>query len=711
VKLITCLLALILPACSIAQVKVSTCQPRYQNVAAPARAIQINPWTVADHYSLSGRWGYPFDVPNPAGTFEICNAIVDKQQKVGAWSQPKTLTLQSGWRLNGGSWNQPPSYNDAGIVWKIKTVCTTVPNDKWPAGKEYLLTTNYECDTTSNWCLAPWSSTTPVLQQLRWPTYGEQYFSLAKLTYGGSHTTVAPAPFVVATQLQLVNMQVAYCYEANNGETELSPAAQFTVPPIANSWQIADTCQFGCMLQDPLPMGALGYRIYVKLDGQADWKRVPAPHCLGEPDPAKADDWRWQPDDQMIILNRAVDASYPTHQPVANPQSWFTKLQAAMVDNPGKAIEVDEETVLYCPVIHDLGENANNVGRKIAGPADGQFKVRQDGTDYWPAWVNYSSYTKVIGLNVLSNGSAALAFASPTGSCSFGCTFKECSFGCQTRTDAVTQGMRVRQQCAGVGGHSASELLFTDCNFNAPVPLWIEHTQTANVQCDRVHANSFFQPNRQHAALWIDTPNTLRLKNGCYLDCPGNAVFNTIAANIIADELWVDQGAYSFLDCHQAASSLKINTGKLNVRTKGTGQTPNLVRNFNTVRPSICKLTDIVTQFDPDTPSRLECLSYQANHLGVLYDGGNLGESITLREPTVAQAQAEANTIYGQGNAPSMDYPRQEYRVQMPAQTIPVSPIIVNDVQVPGSPVVVPASTIYFNSLTGGAIKRISWKD
>lgn len=524
---------------------------------------------------------------------------------------------------------------------------------------------------------------------------------------GGSHTAVAPPPIVYATQMQLVNHQIAYCYETNNGETALSPPAQFTVPAIYNGWTAANTCQYGAMLQDPLPMGALGFRIYVKT-GSNQWRRLPAPHCIGVPDPNNADDWRWQPDNQMIVIDKAVSSNYPAHSPAVNPQSWFTKLQAAMYDNPGKSIEVDDpENVLYCPVIHDLDiGGVSNVGRKIAGSGDGRFKVKQANAGYWPAWVNYSSYTKVIGLDVDSQGSAALAFASPTGSCSFGCVFQDCNLVCRERTDGqLTQAMRVREACAGVGGHSASELQFVGCNLNAPVAIWVEHIQTANLQFDRTHAASNYAANRRNSVVWANSPNTLKFKNGAYFDCPNNVIFNTCGANLIVDELWVDNGFFSLYDCHNAASSLKINTGKLNVRTRNTGKQASLVRQFNTQLPSTCKFNDIVTQFDPDTPAKLQSLSYRCNRLNMLYDGGNLGDSMTLREPTASEAQTEANARYGVGNAPNMDFATQIYRVAIPDRTIP--PVV----GVVGAPsVVVPGTTVYMNSFTSGQIVRIPWK-
>lgn len=695
---------LFLPAICMGQVKVSQMQERWQVVDPPSRPVYIQPWTTGDHYTLSGRWGYPFQTPNPAGVFDVYNAIVSKEQKVCAWSQPKRLTLRSGWRLNAGSWNLPPSRLDAGVIWKVKVISTVQPSTVWTVGKEFILSTNYESDAVSTWSIAPWSSTAPVLQQLRWLTYNDQYFKLANLTYGGPLTSVASPPVVIPTQMPLLNCSVAYAYETSTGMTTLSPPATFTVPPLPAGWSPSDTCTFGFILQDPLPMGALGYRVYVKFDAAKSWKCVPGPHCTKDaPDPLVPDDWRFQPDDQQVYLTRAPVG--PAPQAVATPQSYLTKLQVAMLDNPGKSIEVDEQyTILYCPIIHHLDVGGvSNVGRKISGSSDGSFRIRQANSDYWPAWVNYSSYTRLVGADILSNGSAAMTLSSPTGSCSFGLKMTECSFVCGARSDALTQGVRIREEGAGVGYHSASECRFIDCIANAPVGFWIAHQQTANIQFDTVHSSSFFPPDRRHSSFWISTPNTVTMRNGVYVDCPNNVLFNTSGADINGQNLWNDRSAISVMDCHGAASSMKIDIGKLNIRTGGSGEVAMLIRNFNTVRESVCKLDSIVTQYDNDTPKFIECLSYQVNRLGLTYDGGDLGKTIQLREPTLQEMLTAAGTIYGPGNGPYLyDIPPPGYRINIPGLTI-TSTVNAN------APVVVPSTTVYFNSLTAGAIKRVGW--
>jgi hypothetical protein len=90
-------------------------------VAAPSLPLILA--TSPSHYHCSEyAWLYPFTKPTPGGLLHVSNAIIDLDGRIGAWSEPAVLAVESGWRLFGGAWNQPIVEDAAGIAWKVKIV-------------------------------------------------------------------------------------------------------------------------------------------------------------------------------------------------------------------------------------------------------------------------------------------------------------------------------------------------------------------------------------------------------------------------------------------------------------------------------------------------------------------------------------------------------------------------------------------------------------
>ena len=150
-----------------AQVKLSTCTPRWVTIPAPPTAMAFG--QTIDEYQISNHaYKYPFTHPSPAGVFDVSNAVVDKLQRVGAWSQPKRMTLQSGWRLYAGAWNQPPSSDDVGIVWKVKVVSLVTPDPlgAFVVGQEVLFIDTAELSGVNFKSTVPYSSAGPDLKYI-----------------------------------------------------------------------------------------------------------------------------------------------------------------------------------------------------------------------------------------------------------------------------------------------------------------------------------------------------------------------------------------------------------------------------------------------------------------------------------------------------------------------------------------------------------------
>lgn len=712
--------------------------------AMTARAQTVSPPTVAPYVYDPGtvsRSSYPYIHPLPSGVYEVRNALVDKQQRVGAYSLPKTITIGSGAKFLGGSWNQPVKYNEVGVVWKIKLVSST--SELWPGwaiGDEKFLAELTETNASYVLCPYPWSSTKPKLTQLNFMTYPDPGVWARYLTAdpASDHTYVAPAPIVVASNVPCSNGEVCYTFETENGETAASPTAAVTLPALPDGYLPADVQTFKIIIREPLPMGALGYRLYWRSGDDGNFIRMPAPHCLDTANPSNADDWRFQPDDVNLPIYR-YSASGPALNPHLTPQSNLSKLQVAHLDNPGKSVIVDEDIILTCPMIYMRGSapsDASNIDTVICGDSGAFFHVTQSGTGYWPLWMNYSLNTKVAGAKMTSYGSCCLAFGDFAGGCSFANVFQECSFIANPRSDYTSHSMRIRWECAGWGGHSASETYFQDCKFVGPNPVWIEHNQSANIVFVRTHVwSAWLADDRRLCALWIETGNQVKFNIGTFLDCYQNVVLSLSGANLIMENIWSDQGCVSFIDMHSLYSNVKITGGKMNVRTHGTGEDPNLIRSFNCQSNQVtCVFTDIITQFDGDTPGRYDCYSYRPNRLNLLFSGGNLIDTTVLREMT--DAEYEALITEQQGGVPewlaawftfhSIDPITFNIPIPSSAITLPAQQIVqtttrrtlnrsVNDVSVvvniPAASTTSTATEVNVNSLTGeNYVTRVGYK-
>lgn len=712
---------LLLPGVVQAQVKVSECTPRWQSIPAPSMPLVIA--TPNDSYQLSNHaYKYPFTYGSPAGLYDVSNAVVSKANKVGAWSQPTRVKLKSGWRLYVGGWNQPSTADDAGVVWKVKA-CKVQPPDPLGAyvtGQEYLFTTAWESDTEANLGIVPYSSVRPEPQLIYTPSTNRM--TLGKLTMGGN-PAVAPPPIVVASQLPLQTMKLAYSRVTHRGETDLSPPVQFTPPTPPAGWTAADTCEIICNIREPFLQGCLGYYLYAQLDGEYSWRRLPAPHCYGEP--STSDDWLWQLDNNQPKAMRLPVASVG-HAAAADPGSYLCNLQVAITDNTGNVIIDVPEVQTYSPVIDEWGTGNDGLPhkfrRKFTAPEGGHWKltqtqtgINQTGANYWPILLIYNSYSQWIGCECTGNkASAALAFADYQGGKAFGTKCVDCYFGVFGQVQAgITQGMRVKEECSKQWGqHTASELQFTDCTFNGDIAIWLAGIQTADVKFNRTHVACFnrtvyvpilnlaLSGDRRISAMLIDTPNQVVMTGGAFMDCPGNAIMALSGADVLIDGIWVDQGYKSLIDVHAGYQArVKLNNGKLNSWTL-PGERANLARIFNPVRPSRLGFSDIVLQFNKplEQDQELDVVHPLYDRLDLRFADTLLSDAAVLREPSLAQTAQEGATIYGYSSDkwPSRPFPGMSLTVPLTVTPGPAEPAAVK---------------VTFNSLTGRQyVKRADWR-
>lgn len=653
----------------------------WTGVPAPSQAPGFAFQPVGSNYT----WSYPFDRPSPAGTYRFRNAIVGKDgHRIGAWSQPLTVTLKSGWQVYGDCGNQLPWADDVGMAWKVECVDITESGD-FRNGTEHYLATSYEVNSVTPYSA---SGPEPLPLYLMW----QRFFTTRTLAAGGAHT-VADPPQMVFSQFPNEACQIAYCRVTETGETALSPAITYT-PTAIPGMTPAETVQIQLSLAEPFPQGSLGYHMYVKFTG-GSWQRIPAPHCLGTP--STVDDWLWQWWDMQPRLLRTVPNA-PVHQAAVTPQSRLCDLQIKLKEETGD-ITVPAGVVYetYCPVIDEWrvdNATAMTFYRQIKSANQGKWGIKaqtsQSGHTYWPALCIYNIESIWRGVTVNSTGSAAVCFADWSGGQSFGVRFVECSFH-SIHPVYTTAGVMVNRRCSGGGegsnggGHTASELSFEFCKFSAMIPIWLAGQQTANCRFQRAYAHCSYY-DRRASSVYLACGNQVRFVDGLFAECPqGGSVFRGAIYPMLlkGDDLWVDQSFNCLIEAAHVPITIKLVGGKLNC-WKGLNDQVTLIRLIDQpASMSKVAFTDIAVQSDY-SPFTVDAINPHYNLLELRFEDSYLANAVTLREPTKAQNQSRASALY-----PVQAFP-----------TIPTRPV-------PGLQV---SATSTVNSLTDQRkVTRVNW--
>lgn len=684
----------------------------WTTVAAPTRA----PFMTGAGSNVV--WKHPFDAPCPPGEYEVSNVIVDRRQRMGVRSQPRKIVAQAGWSLYGDTSNQPISRDDVGIIWIVKCV-NVQEGGLFKNGTEHLFTNNRQPLYT----IAPYSGDAPYAQELvnTW----QDYRPLSAIKTGGSNTIVAPAPQAYAVNFPWKPCEIATCRVTETGETALSPVLQFTPPEGYPAETKVGWVNLGTA-DDPHPQGTIGYHVYVRFAG-GEWKRIPAPHCYGEP--ATPDDWLFQWWDCQPVLRRYLENA-PTHQPVANPQSRLNEIQLKLKNEDGD-INVREATLgvvtydCYCPVIDEYGSGNVKAFRRIGTAKKQNWKLvqqtSQSGHTYWPMLCIYNQYSTWENVTVQGKGaSAALTYAGWSGGQAFGNVFINCRFGTNGSPTGVTYGMLVSTLCSRwYGDHTASEQFFDHCWFTGDVAIGLEGNQTANNRF--VNCYAFSYGNRRGSVVWNTAPSQADFTDGFYCDTLSGVVFRTgwiMALNV--EGIWIDQGFNHLIDAGPVNNvKMRFTGGKLNA----WGKQPNLARLIEQESPSDIYASNINVQMN-EAPYDMLVNSGQYNFTNLKFDSTNLNEIVVLREPSEQQTAQEWPRFFRSDGAPPKGRPRLGFSLTIPGQEVytpAISQVVrlrINNargttqipIEIPPQKVVIPSQSIVFNSLTGRQeVRRQDW--
>lgn len=534
-------------------------------------------------------WRYPFTKPIPGGRYAISNACFDGDGKIGAWSTEAILDLKSGWNLSGGSWNQQVYEDACGIAWRVRCI-SIIPADDfagnpYQAGTEWYYYTGWGGSFVEN-DIAPYSGHSPYLQQLQ----SVNVYTLNKFPSGGKHTTVAPAPPVLLTQVPNCNAQIAWCRVTETGETALSAPYEYVVPTYPAGTTKAETISLNFSIGEFHPQGTLGYHVYYRAGGVGRWRRVPAPHCLGIP--ATADDWlfpRWQ---RQFSVSRII-GNAPGHNPPAEAKSRLSWVHRMLRGDPVKDYDVllpylklrddvkvvdgvTTVTPIYdpnyvavvlgvpiitrvyvgdvicpagsvfevtCPVVDEWGNgDSGTTGappdqkfhRRIRSMTSGGWIIRaatsQGGHTSWPTVEVNNQYSRWIGCTITSNGGDAMATSDYSGGQAFGNQLIECILSAAAIPGRVTCGLRIDSRSSFyAGGHTASEWKIRDCGIIGSIAMYFDGNQTANISADRLHANSYAHDPRG-CVMYIGCPSPFNF-NEVYCDAFNYGNSDFISAN------------------------------------------------------------------------------------------------------------------------------------------------------------------------------------
>jgi len=688
-------------------------------VTAPTNALFIQ------SYSSYAGWNNPAS-GQPAGTYEISNAIVDRSRKVGTFSQPATVTTKLGGRFWVDSSNQPTTTDDCGLLWKVKCINVTETLD-FTNGSEHYYSTNHQPVVS----ISPYSGDSATIQPLivLWS------LDVKGLRFGGRNTAVAPPPVVSPDAFPCANFDVCWCRVTESGETALSPPTSLTAP---NFGTPVDVMRVLLGMAEQHPQGTLGYHVYVRFQPTDPWQRVPAPHCLG--DPKIADDWLFQWHDEQPMLSHLASTVVQPN-PVATPSSRLNDLQMQLMNANGSIIVPAGSTYYcYCPVIDEYGGGNSKSGRRIAAADNGHWYLVQQmslsGETYWPMIVvqNQASLWEGVQVQGVHGASAGLAYSDFSGGQGFSNQFNNCSFSCVATPVGRTAGMVIWDKCStSSGGHTASEQRYTNCSFFGDIGIWLEGNQTADIQFDRCWAFGSATNDRRSSAVYVNTGNIVTWSNGFYVDSVSGVIFRTISdMNIDVTGIWCDQGFKHFVD---ASSDSRVQVALYKGKLNCWGTAPNLARIMESQLTHKMQFHGTNTQGQP--AGNILVVSPQYNCVDLRFDDTPLSEQVALYEPTLAQSKTQWLTLYhwpmdpsfwnqpfpgyklvvSTYNAPVLDtkvtIPAQSIVVNVPtataipagSSTLPTTPVTVTVpaqvITVPGQSVKLPGKNIIFNSMTG----------
>lgn len=535
----------------------------YEEVAIPA---PVQPLVQLDAFSQPD--DVYWDKPRAAGTYQVFNALVDRENRIGEWSHPAEFTSPSGWTLHGAAVNLKPSYDSIGVAWKIRCISLFDPDPNvmlQPGEESILCVSKFGMGPVSIGAKYPWGRLTFDYNLL---AIGKSYYPLSKLKYGGSNTHKAQMPLIIASSLPNKKCEVAYAWFNAHGElSSLSPAVS-----IPATYGGSGSVERRFILRgQPVPPGAHGYQLFFRMEGDSEFR--PSIHeCKIDNLMPRSSGW---------IKDQGISGE-------SKLKAILDPLQVAINKTSGDVVIGDLTFVEFRNPIIDIYDTAK-FGRTIGRANGGQWYMLPSTYNIPTAIMIQNQRSRWVGMHLdckRHHVTVGVCFSDYDGNQAFGNELVNCIIDMdQTGDHGTAIALRVSELCAG-GGHSASEIICNKVNFKGTNPISLSHKQTANWLFRDCGAGAFIRAEHMdatNAVVHIDTPNLVRFEGLFHCDCPSGTIFSVEHGSVECDQLFVDKGCVSLIDFpHYESGYVSIKSGNVNFNQydtiAGFGAPSNLVR-------------------------------------------------------------------------------------------------------------------------------------
>jgi hypothetical protein len=373
-----------------------------------------------------------------------------------------------------------------------------------------------------------------------------------------------------------IDLEFAYAWRCNNGETKLSDIISVKKKDGAAGLQSGFEVFRNCIP----PQGALGMHVYLRRPG-GEWHRQPRPDvgAIGRnPQSITTEEYLWPLDFNRFVVNQFLETGQ-AHK--AGPAlSWLSSLQVCMSEWHRDVI-IDSDQEICCPVVSEYegpsyvrspADRVHKFGRTIGTTNGSAWKLTA--TDRapngaagfpsdWPMWVEMSQRTRLVGAQLSSKtAEAGISFCDHSGGGAFHFRMEGCTVG--LARPGYNVAIRVLAESAAPDTHSASEPVFRDCHLHAYFPVVIEGNQSANWMFDTLTAVCGAE-SHETAIITVNNANAVKFQSRLTCD-GGRAVFAVLSANTITIEnWWLDQGFPAWFTLgSQAAPRIRLDGNKAN---------------------------------------------------------------------------------------------------------------------------------------------------
>lgn len=463
-------------------VRTSDFTERRERLPSPPLAPSINPYPGADlkgNFALVDRSNSWFNGTRPAGKYDIAYSLLTEDGKL---SRPgpavSVVALTDEWIVIVRTPGVDHWTRAVGTVWWFRPAGSSKP---WqPLGGLPNLQIKGDVDLPAL-PLAGWQSHDlrghMPLVAIGFPDSGNPFWRW------DDAFPPPPAPVVRLVEVPNVDIEVAYSWACNFGETALSPVTRIKALPTFPAWLNTFAEVYRGLLP---PQGALGAYVYVRYPGKP-WHRQKAPH---------GDSYLWPLFAERMSLYNFELSNIP---PGAGPgDSILSPLNQALRDTDRDVI-VDSDFKQKCPVINPFKvQSDNRVGRTISTVGAGNWNLEDDpdapGPSGWPVWMENASKTRLIGARIRMNRSSwGIAFLDWDGGGSFHFHAEKIELeNGPSWWIAPWYIAGVAQNWSGRGvrnDHAASEAVIAHCKINARFPVVCEPNQARNWQFVNLDAN------------------------------------------------------------------------------------------------------------------------------------------------------------------------------------------------------------------------------